>query len=152
MGHPLQYTSLFIVSFWREGGALATDGGIPPEFIDPSVEDDDVPTERVETCTVNRYVRRRSERFLKEPIPLPWIRKHVACSADRLLLVLRAHADMKCSMELRVTGDVLRDAGIVDRKAAYRALKRLEVSGTLTVTRKRGRRPLVRFRDLDGKP
>ncbi len=75
----------------------------------------------------------------------------MACSADRLLLVLRAHADMQRSTELIVTGDVLRDAGIVDRKAAYRALKRLEVSGTLTVTRKRGRRPLVHFRDLGGK-
>ena len=128
------------------------DGSIPPEFIDPSVADDDVPAERVETCTVNRYKRRRSERFLKGPIPLPWIRKHVACSVDRLLLVLRAHADMQRSTELTVTGDVLRDAGIVDRKAAYRSLKRLEVSGTLTVTRKRGRRPLVRFHDLGGKP
>lgn len=129
-----------------------SDGGIPPEFIDPSVADDDVPAERVETCTVNRYKRRRSKRFLKGPILLSWIRQHVVCSTDRLLLVLRAHADMKCSTELTVTGDVLRDAGIVDRKAAYRALKRLEVSGTLTVTRKRGRRPLVRFHDLGGKP
>ena len=59
---------------------------------------------------------------------------------------------MQRSTELRVTGDVLRDAGIVDRKVAYRALQRLERSGTLTVTRKRGRRPLVRFCDLDGKP
>ena len=88
---------------------------------------------------------RRADRFLKGPIPLNWIREHVQCPADRLLLVLRAHGDMRRSNEIKVTADVLRDAGIADRKAAYRAMKKLEVSGSLSVSRKPGRRPVIRL-------
>ena len=64
---------------------------------------------------------------------------------SRLLLVIRAHGDMQRVGEIKVTADVLRDAGIMDRKAAYRAIKRLEASGSVSVSRKPGRRPIVRL-------
>ena len=113
--------------------------------IPASVPDGNVPAERVDTASAKGRRKRRADRFLKGPIPLHWIRERVQCPADRLLLVLRAHGDMQRSDEVKVTADVLRDAGITDRKAAYRAIKRLEVSGSLSVSRKPGRRPVIRL-------
>jgi hypothetical protein len=113
--------------------------------IPASVPDRDVPTERVDTASSKGRRKRRADRFLKGPIPLSWIREHVQCPADRLLLVIRAHGDMQRVGEIKVTADVLRDAGIMDRKAAYRAIKRLEASGSVSVSRKPGRRPIVRL-------
>jgi hypothetical protein len=114
-------------------------------IIPASVPDRGVPAERVDTASSRGRRKRRADRFLKGPIPLSYIREHVQCSTDRLLLVLRAHGDMQRSNEIKVTADVLRDAGITDRKAAYRAIKRLEVSGSLSVSRKPGRRPVIRL-------
>ena len=122
------------------------DGG----FIPASVPDGCVPAELLETDSSKGRRKRRADRFLKGPIPLSWIRKHVQCPADRLLLVLRAHGDMQRVGEIKVTADVLRDAGIMDRKAAYRAIEKLEASRTLTVSRKRGRRPIIRLHDYSG--
>ena len=113
--------------------------------IPASVPDRDVPTERVDTASSKGRRKLRAARFLKGPIPLNWIREHVQCPTDRLLLVLRAHGDMQHSNEVRVSAAVLRDAGIADRKAAYRAIKRLEASGALSVSRKPGRRPVIRL-------
>ena len=114
-------------------------------FIPASVPDGCVPAELLETDSSKGRRKRRADRFLKGPIPLSWIRKHVQCPADRLLLVLRAHGDMQRVGEIKVTADVLRDAGIADRKAVYRAIKRLEASGSVMVSRERGRRPIVRL-------
>ena len=115
-----------------------------------SVPDADVPEERVATKTAVRQRARRRDRFLKGPIPLKWIRENIQCATDRLLLVLRAHADMQRSNEVRVRADILRDAGITDRKTGYRALNRLEAVGALTVIRKRGQRPVVCLSGLAG--
>ncbi len=113
--------------------------------IPTSVRDRDVPAERVDTASSKGRRKRRADRFLKGPIPLNWIREHVQCPADRLLLVIRAHADMQRTGEVKLTADMLHDAGITDRKAAYRAIKRLEASGSLSVSRKPGRRPVIRL-------
>jgi hypothetical protein len=121
-------------------------------FIPAYVLDTDVPEERVSTGSVARHQARRAGRFLKGPVPLKWIRDHVQCATDRLLLTLRAHADMRRSDEVRVSADVLRDADIGDRKTAYRAIERLEASGALTVLRKRGRRPVISFSAPNGGP
>ena len=120
--------------------------------IPASVPDINVPAERVDTASSKGGRKRRADRFLKGPIPLNWIREHVQCPADRLLLVLRAHGDMQRSSEIKVTADVLRDAGITDRKAAYRAIKRLEVSGSVLVSRKPGRRPVTRLAQTHKSP
>jgi len=126
--------------------------GASANLIPAFVPDVNVPEERVSTGSVARHQAQRAGRFLKGPVPLTWIRKHVQCATDRLLLTLRAHADMRRSNEVRVNADVLRDAGISDRKTAYRAIERLEESGALTVSRKRGRRPVVSFSGLVGDP
>ncbi len=121
------------------------EGPPPAGTIPASVPDDAVPTEKVETLTATRQRARRAGRFLKGPISFSWIRDHIRNPADRILLVLVAHSDMRQSTELRVTADIFRDAGIGDRKAAYRALGALEVNGSLTIQRHRGRRPVVRL-------
>ena len=113
--------------------------------IPASVPDRDVPAERVDTASSRGRHKNRAHRFLKGPIPLGWIREYVQCPTDRLLLVLRAHGDIQHSNEVTVSGAVLRDAGIADRKAAYRAIKRLEASGALSVYRKPGRWPVIRL-------
>ena len=121
-------------------------------FIPASVPDGCVPAELLETESSKVRRKRWADRFLKGPVPLNWIREHVQCPADRLLLVIRAHGDMQRVGEIKVTADVLRDAGIMDRKAAYRAIKRLEVSGSVMVSRKRGRRPIVRLAQTPKSP
>ena len=128
------------------------DGASTSASIPASLPDRNVPVERVDTASSKGRRKRRADRFLKGPIPLNWIREHVQCPADRLLLVLRAHSDMQRSSEIKVTADVLRDAGITDRKAAYRAIKRLEVSGSVLVSRKPGRRPVTRLAQTHKSP
>jgi hypothetical protein len=61
------------------------------------------------------------------------------------LLILVAHSDMQRSAEFKLTGSILADAGIEDRRAGYRALDNLEARGAVAVIRKRGARPLVRM-------
>ena len=111
------------------------------DIIPPSMSDYAVPAEKVETSTPSRQKARRAGRYLKGPISLSWIRQYVRDRADRLLLVLVAHADMRQSAELKVTADILRDAGIGNRKAAYRALGVLEVRGGLDPTETSGTAP-----------
>jgi hypothetical protein len=101
----------------------------PPNIIPASVPDIDVPSEKVETASGRGLRKRRADRFLKGPIPFAWIREHVQCPTDRLLLVLKAHTDMQRVNEIRLTADILRDAGIADRKVAYRATHKLEANG-----------------------
>ena len=116
--------------------------------IDASVPDDAIPVMKVEAASGKRRKEARSERFLKGPIPLAWIRKHVQCSVDRLLFTLIAHSDMRKTNEFKITNGILRDAGIMDRKTAYRAVNRLEAAGTIAATRKRGARTVIRLISL----
>ena len=117
----------------------------PTDAVPPSVPDDAVPAEKVETKTASGHRARRDSRFLRGPIPLPWIRDRIRDPADRLLLVLIAHSDMKQSAEIKVTADILKDAGITDRKVAYRALDALEDSGSISLQRHKGRRPMAKL-------
>lgn len=121
----------------------------PPSIL-ASVPDGEVPCVRVETPTDHRRLKRRADRFLKGPIPFAWIRQHVQCATDRLLLVLRASVDMRRTADVKLSADLLRDAGITNRKTAYRAIERLETRGSLTVHRKRGRRPTIRLHEYGG--
>jgi hypothetical protein len=117
----------------------------PVDAIPPSAPDDEVPAERVETKQVIRRKARREGRFLMGPTPLSWIRKHIRNPADRLLLVLIAHSDMRQTAEIKVTADILKDAGITDRKAAYRAQDALEADGSISLQRHKGRRPIAKL-------
>jgi hypothetical protein len=107
--------------------------------------DADIPCERLETLRTQTHRSLRQGRFLKGPIPFSWIRNHIQCASDRLLLVLRAHADMQGTLEIKITADILRDAGIAHRKTAYRAIEKLEENGAFTVNRLRGRKPIITF-------
>jgi|GEM_PF-2725851 hypothetical protein len=117
----------------------------PADVVSPLVSDDAVPAEKVETKHASKRKAHRAGRFLKGPTPLSWIRDQIRNPADRLLLVLIAHSDMRQSTELKITADILSDAGITHRKASYRALNTLEASGSLSIQRHRGRRPVVRL-------
>ena len=118
---------------------------LPADIISASVPDNVVPSEKIATESATRLNANRARRYLKGPISLSWIRDYVRDPADRLLLVLTAHSDMRQSLELKVTADILLDAGIGNRKAGYRALDALEANGSLAVQRSRGRRPVVRL-------
>ena len=121
-----------------------------PEVISPSVPDQYIAAEKVEFPSTGKRKQPKAELFLKGPIRFDWIRQNVQCPPDRLLLVLRAYGDMLRTRELKLTAGMLRDAGIDDRKAGYRALHRLEANGSLTASRNCGRRPIVRLNeDLD---
>jgi len=115
----------------------------PADAISPSAPDDAVPAEKVETKLTTKRKARRAGRFLRGPIPLSWVRAHIRSPADRLLLVLIAHSDMRQSLEIKITDDILKDAGIDHRKVAYRALDGLEANGSLSLQRHKGRRPIV---------
>jgi len=117
----------------------------PTDAVSLSTPDDAVPAEKVETKQVAQRKARRAGRFLKGPIPLSWIRQNVRDPADRLLLVLIAHSDMNRSQEIKVTADILKDAGIADRRAGYRALNRLEADGSISLLRHKGRRPMAKM-------
>jgi len=122
-----------------------TKDALSVDVISASVPDNAVPSERVQTTTQKTREAARNRLFLKGPIRLRWIRDHISCPTDRLLLVLIAHADMRKTKELKITNKILRDAGINDRKVAYRAVNRLEAQGILVATRKRGARPVIRL-------
>ena len=121
------------------------DGLRPASTIPASVPDDAVPVEKVETRTAAQQKARRAGRFLMGPTPLSWIRQNIHSPADRLLLVVMAHSDMKQSLEIKVTAVILRGAGITDRKVAYRALDMLEANGSISLQRHRGRRPIAKL-------
>ncbi len=117
----------------------------PTDAVSLSTPDDAVPAEKVETKQVARRKARREGRFLMGPILLSWIRKHIRDPTDRLLLVLIAHSNMNRSREIKVTADILKDAGIPYRKAAYRALDALEADGSISLQRHKGRRPIAKL-------
>mgnify|MGYP007072247243 CR=1 FL=1 len=111
------------------------------------VPDKLVPSERVTTKADHSRQKRRDERFLKGPVRFTWIRKNIPCPASRLLLILRAYTDMQTSTQIKVGTAVLKDAGISNRQAAYRAIRKLESAGSLAVHRKPGCKPTVALRD-----
>jgi len=114
--------------------------------VHPSIPDIELPSELVATSTSKRHTANRDRRFLKGPILLSWVRECIRDPADRLLLVLCAHADMRQSSNIKMTADIERDAGIANRKALYRALVALEAKGVLDVTRCPGSRSVVRLK------
>ena len=87
------------------------DASIPAPIL-ASVPDGDVPAERVDTASSKSRRKRRASLFLKGPISFGWIREYIQSPTDRLLLVLRAHGDMRHSNEVSGAAAVVRDAGI----------------------------------------
>ena len=113
--------------------------------IDPSVPNALIPTAKIITPSSKQRIEKRNNRYLSGPIKLSWIREHIKSPADRLLLALCAHATMAKTSELKLGSAILKDAGIADRKAAYRAVEALEKTGKLSAVRHPGRRVVVRL-------
>ena len=94
-----------------------------------------------------QYVEaRKSELFLKGPIPLTWL--SVAASlpgkALNVALALRWVADMSNGSDVHVTKAALQHFGL--SSDAYRdGLRRIEAAGLVAVSRKAGQRARVRI-------
>jgi hypothetical protein len=87
-------------------------------------------------------------RFLKGPVPWPWIVVAAALPGKALLIGLclwRLAGAMKCKTVSLGNAD-LRPFGI-DRASKSRALRALEGAGLIEVVRERGRFPKVTLRD-----
>src|SRR5262245_45163554 len=87
-------------------------------------------------------------RFLKGPVPWPWLER-AACLPGRALhvgLALWHLVGLGRKREVVLTGSVLASMG-VDRHAARRGLTALETAGLVTMIRHPGRRPRVTVLD-----
>jgi hypothetical protein len=113
--------------------------------ISSSIPDSQIQTVKIITPLEKQRQSKRNSRYLTGPIKLSWIREHIKSPTDRLLLVLCAYADMTNSTELKVSSAILKDAGISDRKVAYRAIKSLEKAGELTADRHSGRCTVIKL-------
>jgi hypothetical protein len=95
----------------------------------------------------------KGERFLKGPIPLPWLEAAAALPGRSL------HA----GIALWYAAGLTRSASVplsnisglrfgLDRSAKYRALSWLEEAGLVSVERKLGRAPVVTIKDKPSDP
>ena len=86
----------------------------------------------------------RSRLFLKGPIPLPWLCTAAQCSGKALhvALALWFQVGVNRMNRLSLSYRLLREFG-VGRHAAYRGLRALEQAGLITVSKGRGRSPIV---------
>ena len=102
--------------------------------------------------TANRrspLARRPGEKFLKGPIPWPWLTKAMSLPGRALHVGLRLwlESGMARSMDVAPSlSSMERDAG-VSRFAASRGLAALEAAGLVAVERHAGRKPRVRLLD-----
>ena len=113
--------------------------------ISSNIPDSQIQTVKIITPLEKQRQSKRNSRYLAAPIKLSWIREHIKSPTDRLLLVLCAHSTMINSSELKVSSAILKDAGISDRKVAYRAIASLEEAGELTADRHPGRRVVIKL-------
>ncbi len=88
--------------------------------------------------------RRYSKRFLKGPIPLDWLQAAAQLPGKALHVGIAIWflIGLQKSSTVQLRPSLLRQFGI-DRHAGYRALKALESESLITVTRQRGRSPMV---------
>lgn len=84
------------------------------------------------------------EKFLKGPIPLPWLSKATALpgKAVNVALAIWFLRGLTKSETVRLTNATLKLFG-VKRQAGYRGLKSLENTGLVTCARSPGRCPVV---------
>lgn len=106
-----------------------------------------IPEQLSEISRRRRYERLqcRGERFIKGPIPWPWVRQAAALPGKTLAVAMAIWhiAGMaKSRKDIRVTEKLGAQLG-VDRKARYRALERLEAAGLIVVHRRPGACPRV---------
>lgn len=87
---------------------------------------------------------RRGERFLKGPVPLPWLQAAAALPGKSLHagIAIWYSAGLARSSSVLLS-NVAGEAFGMDRNAKYRALAWLEKAGLIKVERRRGRSPTV---------
>ena len=71
---------------------------------------------------------KRSNYFLKGPLPFQWIRENIPDPASRLILVARAFMDMERDNECHLTGKVWDCAGVEGKDKRRRTLAKVRRS------------------------
>ena len=91
----------------------------------------------------------RHQRFVKGPLPLPWLARAARLPGKALAVGLAAWylAGMAKSRTVKLTRATLDQFG-VERKAGYRAVEKLESAGLVSVRRHRGRSPVLTINDI----
>lgn len=86
----------------------------------------------------------KGQKFLKGPIPMSWLNAAMALPGKALHVGVMAwfRAGLKRNKEVAVSLSRFREVGI-SRSSASRALSRLEKAGLVSVSRGRGRKPVV---------
>ena len=89
---------------------------------------------------------KNGDRFIKGPVPWDWIVKAANLSAGSLKvsLALWQLAGMKKSGTVKLSNGILKELG-VSRKTKYRALRRLENAGLISVSKASGSSPEIRI-------
>jgi hypothetical protein len=97
------------------------------------------------------FTVRRGDRFLRGPIPMPWLRRAASQPGKALAVGIEVlHlVGMKKTMRVALNLSRMRDAG-VSRWTASRGLAALEKAGLVAVKRHPGRRPVVTVLRLEG--
>jgi hypothetical protein len=104
----------------------------------------------VETNLLRQSKARRTERFLKGPIPLRDIAAAAQLPGKALAIFLAVHHQIALTGRPIVTlpARLLRDLGC-SRSTKSRGLKVLEQSGLITVVRSRGRAAKIELKDTN---
>lgn len=93
--------------------------------------------------------RSQQQKFLKGPIPLPWLSKAADLPGKALALGLTLWYlwGLNRGKPFKLTGSAL-GSFKVGRKAAYKGLELLEQAGLIDVQRRTGARPIVTINDI----
>ncbi len=107
------------------------------------VEDADIPTKLVNVSGAP-VAKKATVYFLRGPIPLPWLQRAASLPGKTYTLgsILWWFRGMNPTKPIKVTNKSLRGFSISE-DAYLDGLKRLEETGLVSVTRKKGQRALI---------
>lgn len=105
---------------------------------------------RVETETAKRIRAKRNGRFIRGPIPLPWMQKAMEIPGASCLKVCLAlwYREGFRNDEIKVSSKLLYEFGI-PRRSGYEALYKLEKRGLISVVRNNGIAPRVKILQVE---
>jgi hypothetical protein len=90
---------------------------------------------------------KRNALFLKGPLTFEWIISNIPDPSSRLILLIRAFMDMQGKAEIPLTQKIWSCAGITDKDARRRAIKKLrEHSMDYEIITRIGRQYLIKPR------
>lgn len=107
-------------------------------------KDENIPIKKVALPYEKERVDRENHMFLKGPIPYPFLIKvaHLPGKVFHVAIVLWFLFGLTKSKTVTLKNSALREFG-VKRHSGYRALKKLEEAGLVSVLRSTGRNPIV---------